>query len=105
MDLNLVMEVLRPKENVSPDMSSYDAMVAKWRGSGNPPSLQDVLTVQSQIDVEQAAVKYTPVEVPRKLTANISTVSMVEALWKFVVEVDPIEKNKIQAIRNKVLKP
>lgn len=99
------MEVLRPKENVAPDMSSYDAMVASWRGSGNPPSLQDVLTVQAQIDVEQAAIKYTPIEVPPELTSNISTEAMVEALWKFLIEGDPVEKDKIQAIRDKILKP
>lgn len=61
--------------------------------------------VWNKISTDQAAVKYIPVDVPEVLTQNISTESMVEALWKFVVEADPVEKDKIKAIRDKILNP
>ena len=38
MDLHLVMNELRPGENVAPDLSTWEAMNAKWRGSGSCPS-------------------------------------------------------------------
>jgi len=41
VNLVIALNKLRPGENVSPDMSDYDAMVTNWRGSGQPPSFQE----------------------------------------------------------------
>jgi|GEM_PF-3992280 len=49
MDLALVMNELRPGENVAPDLSSYEAMAAKWRGSGDCPTKAECVAKWNQI--------------------------------------------------------
>jgi len=49
-DLSMCMAILRPGENVSPDMSSYQAMADHWRGSGDCPALAEVEAAQVSVD-------------------------------------------------------
>jgi len=62
MNLALTMAVLRPGENVSPDMSSYESMVAHWRGTGNPPTLQQCeaawVTINANLYSEKRVAEY-----------------------------------------------
>lgn len=69
-DLYLVMEKLLPNENVSPDMSSYQAMVDNWRGSVPPPT-------QKEVDDKWAEIE--PKLVKDELADSLE--AKVQAMW------------------------
>lgn len=85
MDLIQVMARLRPNENVAPDLSTYAKMIAKWRGTGAPPSLklcEDTWTqILSEIPIEA--------KVQEEVVKNgITQERMVEAMWRSIAYKD-----------------
>lgn len=99
MDLSLVMEKLRPGENVSPDMSSYEAMAAKWRGTGSVPS-------KAECEAKWAEILSTKTEdekiAEELFKQSISLEDRIVALEKKIMENNSIEADAIQAIKEDV---
>lgn len=102
MNLTRVMIELRPSENVAPDLSSYDAMVAKWRGSGVPPTRDEVRAKWDEIAAADAAVAYIPKQEKARLARGASDSEMIQALWDQVVNNDPAGVDKIKVILAKI---
>lgn len=75
MDLALIMSRIRPGENVASDLSSYEKMVASWRGAGQPPSMTQILNEAKKDD----DVKY--IEDRKKALKAITLEDKVLALW------------------------
>lgn len=101
MDLPLVMEVLAPNENVSPDMSSYEAMIANWRGSSVAPSRESVEAKWDEIKGAQDAIL---IDQARKLEyekLGASTDALAEAAFDKLAG-DSVEFDRLQAIREQV---
>ena len=101
--LVMAFGVLFPTENVSPDMSTIEAIRTNWRGSSPCPSDADIQAawdsvadqVQDQLDQQQAKVEYAQ--------QGLNTDAMVLALWKQIMENDPSQANSLQAIRSSAL--
>lgn len=99
MDLVAVMNQLRPKENVSPDMSTYDAMVAHWRGSGIPPTLQEVNdTWNASVKAEFEATALDQKRAEKAREAGVDLNTKVEALWKAIATQDTTEVDRLKII-------
>lgn len=96
MDLALVMEQLRPGENVSPDMSSYEAMAANWRGSGAIPSKAECEAKWAEILLAKTDDEKIKEEL---FEQNVSLEDRVIALEKKIMENDSTEADAIQVIK------
>lgn len=98
MELSLAMQVLRPGENVSPDLSSYAAMVANWRGSGTPPTEAECLAAWQTADAAayegKRRIEYTK--------QGVTIDAMIVALWEKIVENKPQAMNDLQTKRLRV---
>lgn len=95
MDLTLVMNLLRPNENVSPDLSSYEVMVENWRGAGSPPSLKEVEEKWAEI---KKIVEDEVVDVKRE--SEYPTIKeLTVALWELTVLKTPESQAKVDALQ------
>ncbi len=99
MELSRIMAVLNPGENVAPDLSSYDAMVAKWRGTGAAPTRQVVEGKWAEIKAAQDAVAYKVQREEAYVEQGATVEALVYALWEMIVENDFTAANEIQAKR------
>jgi len=78
MDLPLCLEALGIVENVSPDLSSYQAMKATWRGSMACPTEAALLAVWSAIE---AALALEGIDEARR-QAYPAIGDQLDAIWK-----------------------
>lgn len=85
MDLNLVIEKLFPGENVSPDMSSYGAMVINWRGSGTPPTLTECDDAWALIEPDFLAKQ------------KVNPQTKLDALWDKIANDDATKMDEVKA--------
>ncbi len=95
MDLALVTQKLFPGENVSPDKSSYEAMVSTWRGSAKPPTLEECEAAWKQVQEE------VPVEAKVRedvLKSGVTQETMIEALFRQVAYNDSTKLDEIKSI-------
>lgn len=101
MDLPLVMEVLAPNENVSPDLSSYESMIATWRGSGAAPSLEAVEAKWAEIKGTQDAIHIDQLRKLEYEKRGVSTDALAEATFAKLAG-DSLEFDRLQTIREQV---
>lgn len=94
MDLRLVVENMVPNENVSPDFSSYDAMVAMWRGSVPPPSLQEIEARAITLEKEMFEEKRKE----RELQEGVTDKAKLEALWKKFMDGQAQEADDLKVV-------
>lgn len=102
MDLILVMDQLRPGENVSPDLSSYNAMIANWRGSGTPPTLQEVNAKWVQIEPDILKGQEDVVVEKELVVAGADQKAMVDALWEKIMNADSTKADALKVIIDQI---
>lgn len=96
MELVRIMSALRPAENVSPDLSSYETMVATWRGSGSPPTLQEVNAKGAEIQAADDAIQYLKDRKAEYAKQGLTIEAMVFAMWEKFQESDPKNADDLQ---------
>lgn len=91
-----------PGENVSPDLSSYEAMKSTWRGSQPCPTKAEVLAVANAVKSERDAVKYIQLRKQEYQKRGLNLDEVSEALIEAFVENRPEKLEAIQTIREEV---
>lgn len=100
MELSRVMDKLKPGENVAPDLSSYDAMVAKYRGSPPIPTQKEINDKWAEIAANDALVAYKTLQKEAIAQAKVTTEDKLNALWQ-LAKGDSTEFDRINAIVEK----
>lgn len=103
MDLALVMSRLRPGENVSPDLSTYNEMVIHWRGQGVPPSLAEVEADWNLVKTEVDEINYQIMISKKLLEAGVTSDAKIEALWEKTVKNSPEAADALLVAEEKVM--
>jgi len=88
MELIRIMSALMPGQNVSPDLSTYDAMIAHWRGNGVPPTLAEVNAKGAELQAEDDKIQYLKDRKADQEAQSITLESKMAALWSKIMDGD-----------------
>lgn len=102
MDLRLTIEAMFHGENVSPDFSSYQNMVAKWRSPSPAPRLSEVEaywdSIQNNLKEGKAKDKLESEGITLEKKLDVLWNDFVNGKTENVVSL----QNQIQAIKNQI---
>jgi hypothetical protein len=88
MDLHLVMQELRPNENVGPDLSSWTAMHAKWRGVGPCPTERQCLDKWEEIKGQYEDLTALKDQKEALALVGVTDAQKLDALWNAIAKKD-----------------
>ncbi len=92
------MEVLKPLENVSPDLTTYETMVATWRGSLPIPTLKEVQDKWTEIELADQSRELERNVQEKVLKLGVTQPVMIEALFRAVKYNDTSNLDQIASI-------
>lgn len=102
MPLRDVVEKMFPGENVSPDFSSYQAMVAKWRGSKPAPSEAEIESKRTEYSAEYQKTLRDAARRKRYNELGVTVEALVIAKIEKDEEGRPQELQRLMTLRQQV---